>query len=352
MEKYKGLSTKQISELQSVVNNKHRQGDEVRRAQAILLLDRGIESSEILEITGLGRAQVFDLRKKYYEQGIDVVVDKRKGKPKEILTKSQREEILETIKTKTPKSLGVYYGSYEFWTTGLLGDWIVRKYQVQYKSKTSYQLIFRKAEFTYHKPGRVYHERDKKEVERWKKMTKPKVRKLWGEKDTVLLVEDEMILTTRTTVQKIWLPQGEYPKIEVSNGTVQRRNVYGFLNMKTGDEHAFKTEKQNMHVTKEIFEKIRVMYPEQKIALFMDNAGWHRGSVVKKFIEQDGNMVVIHFPKYAPEENPQEHVWKNGRSKCTHNKFIENIDRATDEFVEYLCKTKFPYSLLGFSPVS
>lgn len=63
-----------------------------------------------------------------------------------------------------------------------------------------------------------------------------------------------------------------------------------------------------MHVTRDVVEKLRSVYPKQKIALFWDNAGWHRGSAVKKFVEQDGDIEVIHFPTYAPEENPQEHV--------------------------------------------
>lgn len=160
-----------------------------------------------------------------------------------------------------------------------------------------------------------------------------------------------MILTTQTTIQKIWLPQGEYPKIECSTGGRKRRSVYGFLNMKTGDEHAFKTEKQNMYVTREILEQVRIIYPKQKIALLWDNAGWHKGSIVQEFLKQDGNFEIIHFPRYAPEENPQEHVWKSGRSHCTHNRFIQDIDAATDELIEYFNTTKFRYSLLGLSPI-
>ena len=58
------------------------------------------------------------------------------------------------FKTKTPKDYGY---ENDYWLTGLLGHLIKRKYKVQYKSKTSYYLIFRQAKFTYHKPGRVYH---------------------------------------------------------------------------------------------------------------------------------------------------------------------------------------------------
>lgn len=343
---------REIHELQRIIQGKGKTVAEVKRAQTILLLDKEQEAPDIKNITGYGRSQIFELRKRYLTGSISSIEDKRTGAPKELLTKSQRDKIIETVKKKVPKELGTYWKNYDHWTTSVLGDWIEREYKVTYKSKTSHYLLFKKAAFTYHNPGRVYHEHNARAVETWKKSTKPKLKKLLQEKDTVVLTADEMILTTATTIQKIWLPKGEYPKIECSTGGRKRRNIYGFLNIKTGAEHAFKTELQNMYVTKEILEKIRQIYPKQKIVLFWDNAGWHRGSVAQDFIKTDGAIRIIHFPTYTPEENPQEHVWKSGRSHCTHNKFIENIDTATDELVDYLNATKFPYRLLGISPIS
>ena len=352
MERCRKLTHKEAHELQQIINKGASTGREVRKAQAILLLDQETDVETIKSITGYGRRRIFQLRSEYLEHGISTIEDKREGKPKELLTRKQREEIVETIKTKRPSELGTYYQNYEHWTTGVLGEYIKRIYKAQYKSKTSHYLLFRQAKFTYHKPGRVYHERDEKEVEQWKTSTKPKLQQLWSEPDTIILAEDEMILTTHTTIQKVWLPQGEYPRVEVSNQSRQRRNIYGFLDIRTGVQHAFKTLKQNMVVTRDILKEIRSIYPKQKIALFWDSAGWHKGSAVREFVEQDGNIEIIHFPRYAPEENPQEHVWKSGRSHVSHNRFIEDIDEATDKFIHHLNTTTFSYSLLGFSAVS
>lgn len=175
---------------------------------------------------------------------------------------------------------------------------------MKYKSKTSLYLVFKQAKFTYHKPGRVYDKHDEKEVEEWKVETKPKLNQLLKEENTVILAEDEMVLTTETTIQKVWLPEGEFPKIVCMTGGRKRRSVYGFLNVRSGEEHAFKTEFQNMYQTRDILEEIRTLYPKQKIVLFWDNAGWHKGIVVQEWIKKDGNIEVIHFPRYAPEENP------------------------------------------------
>ena len=228
-----------------------------------------------------------------------------------------------------------------------MGDWIEKTYKVKYKSKTSLYLIFKKVSFTYHRPGTVYKERSDKEVEAWKKIAKRKLKTVLAEKDTVILTGDEMVLTTATTTQRVWLPSGKYPKVEVKTGTRKRKHVYGFLNIKTGQEHAFKTDFQTMCVTADILKKVRARYPKKRVVLFWDNAGWHKGSAAQEQIQNDGNMEVVWLPRYAPEENPQEHVWKAGRSAVTHNRYIEDIDKATDELVDYFNTTTFPYSFLG-----
>ena len=336
-------------ELQTFIRSAQTTRAEALRAQAVLLTTRRGGSKDLKALTGYSRSHALLLKQSYRDKGLSCLTDKRKGKPKELLTKRQRTVVLKTLKEKSPKDLGY---AHEHWTSGMLGDWIEKKYKVKYKSKTSLYLIFKKVSFTYHRPGTVYKERNDMEVETWKKTATRKLRSLLKEKSTVILTGDEMILTTATTIQKVWLPVGEYPKIEVSTGGRKRKHVYGFLNIKNGQEHAFKTDFQTMHVSADILKKVRALYPRNKIALFWDNAGWHKGSVAQEYVRHDGNMEIIWFPRYAPDENPQEKVWKAGRSAVTHNRYIEDIDGATDELIKYFNTTTFPYSFLGTCLVS
>lgn len=347
----KKLTKKQKNTLEGWIRESKKK-QEVLRAQAVLLLDETSDQEKLLRFTGYSRAQVFRLKKKFLDKGVESLEDRRKERPKELLTRKQRNEIIETVKTKVPKNLGTYYRNYDHWTTGVLGHWIEEAYEVKYKSKTSLYLVFKKAVFTYHKPGRVYDKHDEAEVTAWRRGAKPKLKRYWREQDTVVLTADEMILTTETTIQKVWFPEGEFPKIVITTGGRKRRNVYGFLNVKTGQEHAWKTELQNMYTTRDILKEIRKIYPTQRIVLFWDNAGWHKGSVAQEYLKEDGNIVQIPFPTYAPDENPQEHVWREGRSAVTRNRYIEDIDTATDELVKHFNETRFPYSLLGFRLIS
>lgn len=345
MKKCPKLTPKQKQELQEVVNDAGSSGKEVRRAQAVLLLDQDTDIQMIVSLTTYSRRQIFDVRKNYLDKGIYAVKDKRKGKPKEILTKKQRSEVSDIVKTKTPRD---YEYECDYWTTAILGDFIERQYKVKYKSKTSIYLLFKQAKFTYHKPGRVYEKRNEAEVKRWRKTAKTKVKQALLEPNTVILVEDEMSLSMQTTFQKIWLPQGEYPRIEVASKK-EARSIYGFLDIRNGKEHAFKTEWQNMYITADVLGKLRKVYQTQKILLIWDQAPSHKGSKAQEFIKNDGRIETIYFPRAAPEENPQEHVWKKGRSTVTHNTFIKNIDTITDNFVDYLNTTEFKYSFLAWT---
>lgn len=199
------------------------------------------------------------------------------------------------MRTKTPGDVG--YAT-EHWTTGVLGDWIAHTDKARYKSKTPLDLVCKQAQLTCHKPGRIYHEHGEKEIGQWSDETKPRLSAPGKQRDTVILAADEMILTTQTTVQKGWLPQGSYHRIECATSGRKRRSVYGFLNRKTGREHAFKTERRNMGVTADIVKQIR------------------------------------------------------SRTRRGDAQYIGDIDRAADALVAYFNTTTFNHALLGCSPIS
>lgn len=343
MKKCQKLSQNQQNELKCFIKDKNHSSKEVKRAQAVLLLDKEFETTLITNLTSYSRRRSFAIRKQYIEKGISTIVDKENKNPKELLTKKQREKVITVVKDQSPRD---YHYDSDYWTTGIVGDFIWKYFKIKYKSKTSIYLIFKQAKFTYHKPDRKYQARNEKEVEEWKRTAKTKLEQLLTEDNTVILAADEMSLSTQTTVQKVWLPSGEYPKIEVATKR-DARSIYGFLNIRTGQETAFKTKWQNMYITYDVLNKLRKIYPTEKLFIFWDKSPWHKGSKTQQFIKEDGNIETFDFPRAAPDENPQEHVWKNGRSNVTHNRFIKDIDQVTDEFVQYLNETKFNYSFLG-----
>lgn len=336
------LTFVQITELTNYKNGKDCITAESNRIQAILMVNRGVTSDFIKEITDYDQKYAFELRKKYIDNGLKSLLSKKK-KPRALLTKGQRLEIIKVVTTLTPRSFGF---EDDYWSTYILGILIKEQYGVYYKSKTPLYLIFKEAKFTYHKPDQQYKNRNQQAIDEWIVKNSPIINEAMNDINTIVLVEDEMMLSTQTTTQKIWLPQGEFPKIDVSSKR-QIRCVYGFLNVRTGKEHAFKAFGANSDESCKALGKIGSIYKNKKIVLIWDNASWHRSERIKTFLRNTHHSFhLIQFPPYAPELNPQEHVWKAGRMNVTHNTFIENIDKATDQFLNYLNETFFEYKFI------
>ena len=341
MRRVEKLSIKELTELRNIVRTS-KNLIEIKRAQAIMLVNDNSTKIVIESITGYSKSFASALRKKYRKNGIAGIKAKPK-KTKNLLTEAQRSEIKQIVPETTPKDHGI---EADFWTIPILAAFIQAKYRVTYKSKTSYQILFKQAQFTYHKPEKRYHNRKQDVLDRWNKETVPLIKQELQEIDQVVLTGDEMILTTQTTTQKIWLPSKKTIIIEASNKR-EKRCIFGFLNVKTGAQYAFKTEATNSTTTCKILKKLMLIYPNQKIVIVWDNATWNKSKEVRNFLtEHPGKFQLYSFPPYYPEENPQEHVWKAGRSKVTHNVFIDKIDNTADQFVAYLNQSKFEYKFL------
>lgn len=340
------LSDQKQAELSAFIKEKSRTPEEIKRAQAILMLTEGLSTKAILSITGLQRETVVKARKKYIKGGITAIESKRKEKkPASLLTKNQRLEIADMLHTETPRNYG---WDWDYWTPSILGKLILQLYNVKYKSKISLYIIFKQSKFTYHKPETIYERRNQGLIDEWKKQNVAVVKTALDDPETIILVADEMILTSQTTLQKIWLPENFQPKIEHSN-TRKRKSIYGFLNIKTGEQMAFKADKQTSEISAKILKKVLSAYKDKKVLLFWDNAPWHKGEAMRNFLKTCVNFLIINFPTYAPDENPQEHVWKAARAAVTHNKFISDIDLATRELLDYLNNTIFKYTFFGFT---
>jgi len=341
MKRVEKLSMKELTELRNTI----RTSDypvEIKRAQAIMHINDNNNDIVIQNMTGYSRSFASALRKRYREKGLEGI-KVRPRKSKKLLSTNQRTEIQKTVAETSPKENGI---NANFWTTSALAEFIKQKYNVIYKSKTSYYLMFRDAKFTYHKPDKQYHDRKQDVIDKWYAEVAPLIKQEIDKQDQVVLAGDEMILTTQTTTQKVWLSTNKSVHIEASNKR-EKRCLYGFLNVKTGQEHSFKTDYTNSLTTCNILCKLLENYPDQKIVIVWDNASWHRSKTVRDFLEKHPEKFhLFAFPPYYPDENPQEHVWKAGRAKVTHNVFIDNIDKTTDQFVEYLNNSKFEYKFL------
>src|SRR3989344_1066606 len=103
MDQCRKLTNRELQELQTMVNDSKSSGREVRRAQAIVLLNSETPIKTILAFTNYSRRQVFDLRKNYLQKGVLAIKDGKKGKPRDLLTKKQLASVVKVLKEKSPR---------------------------------------------------------------------------------------------------------------------------------------------------------------------------------------------------------------------------------------------------------
>ncbi len=63
--------------------------------------------------------------------------------------------------------------------------------------------------------------------------------------------------------------------------------------------------------------------PGRKIHMVVDNAKYHKASLVKEWLEENSKDIQLHYlPPYSPELNATEKVWKLTKQKAVHNRYF------------------------------
>src|SRR5271168_1574255 len=105
-----------------------------------MLLDAGGD----VGLTGYTTKHAQRLRHSFIKIGVTVFDDKRVNNRERILTKPEREHILEVLGTKLPSDV-VPGCADTSWSTHALARYILQQTGKKYKSKTSHYLLFKEA---------------------------------------------------------------------------------------------------------------------------------------------------------------------------------------------------------------
>ena len=109
-------NVEQKQELEKYIQNS-KDSKEIRRSQSVLLIDKKTDYETIYSLTRFKERSVLIFRQRYLKCGLDGLEHKRKGKSKSLLTKVQREEIINILTTMLPKDFGY---DCEYWSTSIL----------------------------------------------------------------------------------------------------------------------------------------------------------------------------------------------------------------------------------------
>lgn len=277
------------------------------RAHAILLNADGHRPYEIATLLYRDEKTIREWVKAFHEQRLSSIFPGyRSNTHASKLTEAQREEIARILK-KPPSKYDI---PKEFWDVSALRMYVTAHFNVVYESTRSYHFLFRINHFSFKLPSTFDIRRKDRVVARRIKEIRREISPYLHDPNWVVLAGDETRVTWEAIIRRVWLPTGKKSILKVHRES-KAQNFVGFLNLQTGKPHLFPVPWQNQKEIIKVLKLLLKKYPGKKICLVWDNAKFHKGKLIRKALEQSlSNYFLINFPPYAPDTNPQEHIWQ------------------------------------------
>ena len=101
-----------------------------------------------------------------------------------------------------------------------------------------------------------------------------------------------------------------------------RANSFGFYPINGNPVIGFrkKSKKEDVRC---FIKRIRKANPKGRIILILDNFSSHKSRIVRAYAEKL-NILLVFLPKYSPDLNPIEYIWKDVKKEISKT-FIKNL---------------------------
>jgi len=137
--------------------------------------------------------------------------------------------------------------------------------------------------------------------------------------NTVVGFVDEASPQTTDNRQRVWSFGKPTAK---KNTTKYRANTFGFYPINGAETLEFYENSKAPSVC-EFLHRIKDKNPGRHAMVFWDNAPQHKAAWTRKFAESLGITLVL-LPKYSPDLDPIEFIWKSVRRRVSQIEFIRS----------------------------
>ncbi len=312
-----------------------------QRAHTVLLHTDGRSPYEIAEVLYRDEKTVREWIKAFGQRRIASLFPKYLDNQNAAkLTRDQKARIKQAL-AQPPSDYGI---PKNFWDVSALRDYMVAHFGVIYESPQSYHFLFKISNFSFKLPGAFDIHRDDAAVRKRVREIRKVIAPLLKDPSWVVLAGDESRLTWEAVIRRCWLPKGERSILKVEKENVAQSFV-GFLDLKSGKPHLFGVPWQNQREIIKVLRRLGKKYLGKKICLVWDNAAFHKGKLVREALKTTlRQFFLLAFPPYAPDTNPQEHVWRWGKDQIA-NWQHRSLRELSQAFRKVIIGRKYPYRI-------
>jgi transposase len=294
-----------------------------RRANAILLLDKGMSCQQVAGLLFIDDDSVHEWLKRYETGGADDLQhDKHPGsEPK--LSMEQLAELKAFVALTLPRNAAV------------VAEWIKARFGIIYDARSSIPKLLRRLDFVYRKPREIPLKIDEKAQAKAIRHYEKLLNSLPD--DEVVLFSDAVHPTHITHPAGCWGPRDVVVAVHQNSGR-DRLNIHGAVDLSTGTTCMYEAPQIDGASTVHFLEMIERMFPQmQKIHLFLDNARYHHSRLVQAWMKWTGRRIVLHFiPTYCPHLNPIERLWGLMHKHVTQNRCYAKFGDFIDAVMTFL----------------
>lgn len=141
----------------------------------------------------------------------------------------------------------------------------------------------------------------------------------------MVLFEDETGFSLHPKLARLWGKKGAKSYVYTRSQHHERLNLFGWVDPLNGFHGMMKWVRGNTDGFLKTLTKIVYRFRGLSIDLWADNASWHKGPWVKRFLADHPNLNIHYLPPYNPELNYQERLWRRLRYEETNSTYFETM---------------------------
>ena len=317
------LSTTERAELIELARNGMVEHRLARRANALVLLDRGMSCSDIGVVLFLDDDTVRTWFRLYREEGIGGLTGFGYEGSVSLLSAEQRQRLVLWIAETLPR------------TTRHVGAWIEQEFGISYQSRSGLIALLHRLGMEHRKPQSVSGKLDEAKQKAFIEAYENLLNTLPDEE--AVMFADAVHPTHAARPVGCWAPKDTKVAVDQTSGR-QRMNIHGAIDLETGQTRMREVLTVDAMSTIALLISIEALYPAMRlIHVFLDNARYHHAKLVREWLAEPGRRIELHFiPAYCPHLNPIERLWGLMHRNLTHNRCYATYNEFCDTMLGFL----------------
>lgn len=294
-----------------------------RRANALILLDRGMSCDEVALVLLMDDDTVRNWHRLYQDDGLAGIARLGYEGSECRLNEDQQTELKAWITETLPQS------------SREVGAFIAAKFGIEFQSRSGLIKLLHRLGMKHRRPQTVARKLDPARQTAWIASYEDQLNHL--DDDEVVLFGDAVHPTHQARPVECWAPRDVKIALESTTGR-QNLNIHGTIDLETGRTVMLEAVSVDAISTIRLLEAVEHAYPTmRRIHLYLDNARYHHAKLVQEWLARPGRRIKLRFiPGYCPHLNPIERLWGVMHKNVTHNKDHKTIRDFANAILGFL----------------